>query len=59
MIKMQLFIVSLFGMVGTLFSQVTEDWVSPDFYYGLDGSAVVTDAADNTYALSDIFFGFI
>lgn len=57
MIKMQLFIVSLFGMVGTLFSQVTEDWVSPDFYYGLDGSAVVTDAADNTYALSDIFNG--
>lgn len=57
MIKMQLFIVSLLGMVGTMFSQVTEDWVSPDFYYGLDGSAIVVDEADNTYALSDIFNG--
>jgi hypothetical protein len=57
MIKMQLFFVSLLGMVGTMFSQATEDWVSPDFYYGLDGSAVVTDASDNTYALSDIFYG--
>lgn len=55
MIKMQLFIVSLLGMVGTMFSQVTEDWVSPDFYYGLDGIAIVADADNNSYTVSDIF----
>lgn len=55
MIKFRILVALLFGIVGTVSSQVTEDWVSPDFNYGLDGSVVVTDPADNSYVLSDIF----
>lgn len=57
MIKIRILVALLFGIVGTVSSQVIEDWVSPDFNYGLDGSVVVTDPADNSYALSDIFYG--
>ena len=55
--KKILFIYALSFMTITLRSQVTEDWVSQDDYYGKDGSMVVVDAADNAFTLSDIFNG--
>jgi len=56
MIKIRVLVALLFGIVGTVSGQVTEDWVAPDFNYGLDGSVVVTDPGDNSYVLSDIFY---
>jgi hypothetical protein len=44
-------------VISSTYAQVSEDWVSPDFYYGLDGEMVVVDADDNAFTLSDIFNG--
>lgn len=47
----------LLGLGAHVHTQVTEDWVSPDFNYGLDGIMVTTDQDDNTYTVSDIAMG--
>ena len=55
--KKILFITTLALSSLTIKTQVTEDWVSQDDYYGKDGIMVVVDADDNAFTLSDIFNG--
>ncbi|MFN0275211.1 MAG: hypothetical protein ACKVPJ_05675, partial [Chitinophagales bacterium] len=52
-------LIVLIGYIITLssYAQVTEDWVSPDSYYGKNGIMVAVDASDNVFTLSDIFNG--
>ncbi len=57
MIKIRILVALLFGIVGTVSSQVTEDWVSDEVEYSKSGISVVTDADNNPFTLSDIFFG--
>ena len=44
-------------MAQILFSQVTEDWISPEVSYAKTGTMVAVDETNNAFTLSDIFLG--
>ncbi len=43
--------------VNSIYTQVTEDWVSTDPYYGKNGIRTAVDFTDNVFTLSHIFMG--
>ncbi len=55
--KVYILLAVFYTYMPVIFGQVTEDWVSPGNYYGLDGKMVAVDADDNVFTLSDIFHG--